>query len=46
LALWRLLAADVRGGPVEGGHFFPEEEPEATTAALLGFFSDNGTSEF
>lgn len=27
LAVWRSLAADVRGAPVAGGHFFPEEHP-------------------
>ncbi|MEP6732275.1 MAG: alpha/beta hydrolase [bacterium] len=45
LALWRGVASDVRGGPVEGGHFFPEEEPEATAAALLAFFSDTRSIE-
>lgn len=27
LEIWRSLAADVQGGPVSGGHFFPEENP-------------------
>jgi haloacetate dehalogenase len=39
LALWSELAADVTGGPVEGGHFFPEERPSATADALSGFFA-------
>jgi haloacetate dehalogenase len=39
LALWSELAADVTGGPVEGGHFFPEERPSATADALGGFFT-------
>jgi haloacetate dehalogenase len=38
LAVWRTLADDVRGRGVEGGHFFPEEHPAATAAALLDFF--------
>jgi haloacetate dehalogenase len=39
LAIWRDLADDVAGGPVEGGHFFPEEHPSQTAAALAGFFN-------
>lgn len=38
LALWRQLADNVTGGPVDGGHFFPEEHPESTAAALAEFF--------
>jgi haloacetate dehalogenase len=38
LSLWREIAADVDGGPVDGGHFFPEEHPERTATALAGFF--------
>jgi haloacetate dehalogenase len=37
LALWRELADDVNGHPVDGGHFFPEEHPEATATALARF---------
>jgi haloacetate dehalogenase len=37
LALWRDLADDVEGGPVGGGHFFPEERPDDTADALLHF---------
>jgi haloacetate dehalogenase len=37
LALWRDLADDVTGGPVEGGHFVPEEHPDQTAEALLHF---------
>jgi haloacetate dehalogenase len=37
LALWRAWAADVRGRGVAAGHFFPEEAPEATAAALAEF---------
>jgi haloacetate dehalogenase len=39
LAIWRELADDVTGRPVEGGHFFPEEHPQATADALTAFFS-------
>ena len=38
-ALWRQLADNVTGGPVDGGHFFPEEHPEHTAATLAAFFS-------
>ncbi|WP_192257814.1 alpha/beta fold hydrolase [Mesorhizobium silamurunense] len=37
LALWREWADNVSGGPMPGGHFFPEEAP-AETAARLGDF--------
>jgi haloacetate dehalogenase len=39
LALWRELAIDVTGEPVDGGHFFPEEQPSAIAYALSGFFT-------
>jgi haloacetate dehalogenase len=38
LALWQAWAEDVRGHPVQAGHFFPEERPEETAAALRRFF--------
>ncbi|MBO0770815.1 MAG: alpha/beta hydrolase [Actinobacteria bacterium] len=38
LALWRELAPGVTGGPVDGGHFFPEERPAAVADALTRFF--------
>ena len=37
LDVWREYAVDVRGQALPGGHFLPEEQPEATTAALLEF---------
>ena len=40
LALWRAWAGDVRGHPMAGGHFFPEEDPAATAAALIEFVSE------
>ena len=39
LALWREVAPDIRGHPVPGGHFFPEEHPHDTARALSAFFS-------
>jgi haloacetate dehalogenase len=39
LALWRAWANDVYGGPLEGGHFFPEEIPERTAKELGDFFA-------
>jgi haloacetate dehalogenase len=38
LALWRAWASDVCGGPLDAGHFFPEEMPEQTAEKLSGFF--------
>jgi haloacetate dehalogenase len=34
LGIWRRWASDVRGSAVEAGHFFPEEAPTLTAAAL------------
>jgi len=39
LAVWRDWAADVRGGPIDSGHFMPEEAPDETYAALRAFFA-------
>lgn len=39
LAIWRQWAPLCEGKPVNSGHFLPEENPDATAAALLGFFS-------
>jgi haloacetate dehalogenase len=39
LAIWRSWANDVQGHPVDGGHFFTEEQPELTAELLDGFFS-------
>jgi haloacetate dehalogenase len=35
--IWRNWADDVTGGPVDSGHFLPEEAPEETLAWLLPF---------
>jgi haloacetate dehalogenase len=39
LATWREWANDVRGFAIDSGHYLPEENPEATAAALLEFFA-------
>ncbi|HYZ24238.1 MAG TPA: alpha/beta hydrolase [Rhodopila sp.] len=41
LALWRGWADHVQGGPVDAGHFFPEESPNETADALGRFFAAN-----
>ncbi|WP_439497044.1 alpha/beta fold hydrolase [Bosea sp. (in: a-proteobacteria)] len=37
LAIWRRWAETAAGEGVQGGHFFPEEHPEATARALRAF---------
>lgn len=39
LGCWRDWASDLRGGPIESGHYLPEENPAATAAALLQFLN-------
>jgi haloacetate dehalogenase len=39
LAVWRDWADDVRGFPIESGHFIAEEAPDATYEALHAFFA-------
>jgi haloacetate dehalogenase len=38
MKIWREHATDVRGKALPGGHFLPEEVPDATLAELLAFF--------
>jgi haloacetate dehalogenase len=40
LSLWRQYAVDVQGHAIEGGHFFPEQNPEATLSALQSFLPE------
>ncbi len=40
LQIWRRFAEDVRGQPVDCGHFLAEEAPEATLALLLPFLAE------
>ena len=43
LAAWREVADDVRGWPIEGSaHYVQEQQPVATTAALLAFADELG----
>jgi haloacetate dehalogenase len=42
LEVWRRWANDVSGQGLDCGHFLPEEAPEATAAALAGFFRGDG----
>jgi haloacetate dehalogenase len=39
LDIWRRWAANVEGQAVDCGHFLPEENPDATLAALLPFLA-------
>ncbi len=38
LDIWRDWTKQVSGKPIDSGHFLPEENPDATSAALLEFF--------
>ena len=40
LGVWRDWCDDVHGGPIDAGHFMPEEAPDATYAALREFFAE------
>jgi haloacetate dehalogenase len=35
---WKKWATDVRGEPIDSGHFLAEENPDATARALREFF--------
>jgi haloacetate dehalogenase len=39
LALWQEWGVEVTGSALEAGHFFPEEIPEETAAAMIRFFA-------
>ncbi len=43
LGIWREWARDVTGRPIAGGHFFPEQNPHETIAALRAFLGPPGT---
>jgi len=38
LDTWREWATDLRGGVIDGGHYLPEENADATAKALIEFF--------
>jgi haloacetate dehalogenase len=44
LDTWREWAKDVRGFPIDSGHYLPEENPQATAQALIDFFTEPGNA--
>ena len=38
LGIWRSWCVDLQGGAIDGGHFFPEEDPVGTADRLTRFF--------
>jgi haloacetate dehalogenase len=38
LGIWSRWANDLRGRPISGGHFFPEQNPAETVTELRSFF--------
>jgi haloacetate dehalogenase len=42
LGIWRNWAEQVTGRAIAGGHFFPEQDPEATITELRAFFIQTG----
>jgi haloacetate dehalogenase len=40
--VWRGYAHDVRGKPIDAGHFLAEEKPEETTQELVHFLKEEG----
>lgn len=38
LGIWAVWASDLRGRSIEGGHFFPEENPSETISEFRAFF--------
>jgi haloacetate dehalogenase len=39
LKIWKQWAPQATGQPIDSGHFLAEENPDATAAALLQFFT-------
>jgi haloacetate dehalogenase len=39
LDVWKIWATDLRGGPIDAGHFLPEEAPEETLRHILDLLS-------
>lgn len=39
LEIWSAWAGDLRGGPLEAGHFLPEEAPQEVLSQLLDFLA-------
>lgn len=42
-AVWREYARDVRGRPLDAGHFLAEEKPEETTQELANFLKEKSS---
>jgi len=40
--VWRAYANDVRGKPIDAGHFLAEEKPEETARELARFLEEEG----
>jgi haloacetate dehalogenase len=40
LAVWQDYATEVTGGPIECGHYVPEEAPDETQPWLLRHFGE------
>lgn len=45
LEVWREWDDEVSGGPIQAGHFLPEEAPEDTTRRLLDFLATSLTEQ-
>jgi haloacetate dehalogenase len=41
LEVWRGYALDVRGGPIDAGHFLTEEKPRETAEELVSFLDED-----
>jgi haloacetate dehalogenase len=41
LEIWKTWADDVTGGPMDCGHYLPEEAPEDTARALIDFLTES-----
>jgi haloacetate dehalogenase len=41
LKVWRNWAENITGGPVQAGHFLPEEAPDEVSARLIDFLRQN-----
>jgi haloacetate dehalogenase len=44
IGLWQAWSDEVEGHPLDAGHFFPEEAPAQTAAALAHFFGNGASS--
>ena len=40
-ATWKKSFTNIHQAPIDGGHFFPDQYPEETLAALSSFISNN-----